>query len=69
MITVSPLFIHVTHIHKLITSYIYGVKCQPVVIWDSWIYIYIKPIPDIDDFVASVLPTYYSYHRPVFIAI
>ena len=30
-------------------------------------HIYIKPIPD--QFVASVLPTYYSYHRPVFIAI
>ena len=32
-------------------------------------HIYIKPVPGIDDFVASVLPTYYSYHRPVFIAI
>ena len=32
-------------------------------------HIYMKPIPGINDFVASVLPTYYSYHRPVFIAI
>ena len=32
-------------------------------------HIYVKPIPAVDDFVASVLPTYYSYHRPVFIAI
>ena len=32
-------------------------------------HIYTKPVPGIDDFVASVLPTYYSYHRPVFIAI
>ena len=32
-------------------------------------HIYIRPIPIINDFIASVLPTYYSYHRPVFIAI
>ena len=32
-------------------------------------HIYIRPIPNTDDFVAGVLPTYYSYHRPVFIAI
>ena len=32
-------------------------------------HIYIRPIPSINDFIASVLPTYYSYHRPVFIAI
>ena len=31
-------------------------------------HIYVKPIPAVDDFVASVLPTYYSYHRPAFIA-
>ena len=32
-------------------------------------HIYIRPKPSINDFTASVLPTYYSYHRPVFIAI
>ena len=32
-------------------------------------HIYIRPNPSINDFTASVLPTYYSYHRPVFIAI
>ena len=31
-------------------------------------HIYVKPIPAVDDFVASVLPTYYSYHRRAFIA-
>ena len=32
-------------------------------------HIYIKARPAVYDFLASVLPTYYSYHRPVFIAI
>lgn len=31
--------------------------------------IYIKPRPHNDEYVASVLTSYYSYHHPVFIAI
>ena len=43
--------------------------CGHLRLMDIHLHMYIKPIPGIDDFVASVLPTYYSYHRPVFIAI
>ena len=54
---------------RVFQSYFQAIS-EPTTINETLLdHIYIKPIPSINDFIAAVLPTYYSYHRPVFIAI